>query len=139
MFIPQITQSEINSLQYFLKYCDGTIRYGNTTAQKSTSLTYIHQDYRKRLGIEREGRWCTLCLSNHAVETSYRLKKRMGPTWSQTPGRMRTKPLCGIRTTTKKPTLRLLFLGISFLLVNIWINILWRKISRPRRGAILFG
>ena len=70
----------------------------------STSLTYIHQDYRKRFGIE----------------TSYRLKN-----------------LCRIRTTTKKPTLRLLFLGISFLLVNIWINILWRKISRPRRGGRL--
>ena len=87
----------------------------------STSLTYIHQDYRKRFGIE----------------TSYRLKKRMRPTWSLTPGRTRTKPLCRIRTTTKKPTLRLLFVGISFLLVNIWINILWRKISRPRRGGRL--
>ena len=70
----------------------------------STSLTYIHQDYRKRFGIE----------------TSYRLKN-----------------LCRIRTTTKKPTLRLLFVGISFLLVNIWINMLWRKISKPRRGGRL--
>ncbi len=70
----------------------------------STSLTYIHQDYRKRFGIE----------------TSYRLKN-----------------LCRIRTTSKKPTLRLLFVGISFLLVNIWINILWRKISKPRRGGRL--
>jgi Transposase DDE domain len=70
----------------------------------STSLTYLHQDYRKRFGIE----------------TSYRLKN-----------------LCRIRTTTKKPTLRLLFVGISFLLVNIWINILWRKISQPRRGGRL--
>ena len=56
--------------------------------------------------------------------------------------------LCRIRTTTKKrmrpraadrrkgtrtkqPTLRLLFVGISFLLVNIWVNLLWRKISKP--------
>ncbi len=70
----------------------------------STSLTYIHQDYRKRFGIE----------------TSYRLKN-----------------LYRIRTTSKKPTLRLLFVGISFLLVNIWINILWRKISKPRRGGRL--
>ena len=42
-----------------------------------------------------------------------------------------------IRTTTKKPTLRLLFVGISFLLVNIWVNLLWRKISKPRRGGRL--
>ena len=54
------------------------------------------------------------------VETSYRLKN-----------------LCRIKTTTKKPTLRLLFVGISFLLVNIWVNLLWRRISRPRRGARL--
>lgn len=54
------------------------------------------------------------------IETSYRLKN-----------------LCRIRTTTKKPTLRLLFVGISFLLVNIWVNFLWRKISKPRRGGRL--
>ena len=54
------------------------------------------------------------------IETSYRLKN-----------------LCRIRTTTKKPTLRLLFVGISFILVNIWVNLLWRKISKPRRGARL--
>ena len=54
------------------------------------------------------------------IETSYRLKN-----------------LCRIRTTTKKPTLRILFVGISFLLVNIWVNLLWRKISKPRRGGRL--
>lgn len=55
-----------------------------------------------------------------AIETSYRMKN-----------------LCRIRTTTKKPTLRLLFVGISFLLVNIWVNLLWRKISKPRKGGRL--
>jgi putative transposase len=54
------------------------------------------------------------------IETSYRLKN-----------------LCRIRTTSKKPTLRLLFVGISFLLVNIWVNLLWRKISQPRKGGRL--
>jgi hypothetical protein len=54
------------------------------------------------------------------IESSYRLKN-----------------LCRIRTTTKKPTLRLLFVGISFLLVNIWVNFLWRKVSKPRRGGRL--
>ena len=54
------------------------------------------------------------------IETSYRLKN-----------------LCRIRTTTKKPNLRLLFVGISFLLVNIWVNFLWGKISKPRRGGRL--
>lgn len=69
-----------------------------------TSLSYIHQDYRKRFGIE----------------SSYRLKN-----------------FCRIRTTNKKPALRLLFVGISFILVNIWVNLLWLKISQKRRGGRL--
>lgn len=72
--------------------------------QVNISLSYIHQDYRKRFGIE----------------SSYRLKN-----------------LCRVSTTTKKPTLRLLFVGIAFLLVNIWINFLWKRISRSRRGGRL--
>lgn len=54
------------------------------------------------------------------IETSYRLKN-----------------ICRIRTTSKNPIIRLLFVGISFLLVNIWIYILWFKISKPRRGGRL--
>ena len=54
------------------------------------------------------------------IESSYRLKN-----------------LCRIRTTTKKPNLRLLFVGISFLLVNIWVDLLWKIISKPRRGGRL--
>ena len=54
------------------------------------------------------------------IESSYRLKN-----------------VCRIRTTTKNPIIRLLYVGISFLLVNIWIYILWAKISKPRRGGRL--
>lgn len=68
------------------------------------NLPYIHQDYRKRFGIE----------------SSYRLKN-----------------ICRIRTTNKKPVLRLLFVGVSFILINIWVNLLWLKISRKRRGGRL--
>lgn len=73
------------------------------SVQSELSLSYIHQDYRKRFGIE----------------SSYRLKN-----------------LSRIRTNNN-PLLRLLFVGISFLLVNIWVNLLWLKISRPRRGCRL--
>ena len=54
------------------------------------------------------------------IETSYRLKN-----------------ICRIRTNNKNPVLRLLFVGISFLLVNIWVNLLWLKISRKRKGSRL--
>ncbi|WP_373478590.1 hypothetical protein [Geminocystis sp.] len=47
------------------------------------------------------------------------------------------KNTCRIRTTSKKPTWRLLFVGISFLLINIWVNILWSKVSKPRKGGRL--
>jgi hypothetical protein len=54
------------------------------------------------------------------IETSYRLKN-----------------ICRIRTNNKNPVLRLLFVGISFLLVNIWVNLLWRRISLRRKGSRL--
>ena len=54
------------------------------------------------------------------IESSYRLKN-----------------ICRIRTTTKNPIIRLLYVGISFLIVNIWIYILWSKISKARRGSRL--
>jgi len=47
------------------------------------------------------------------------------------------KNICRIRTNNKNPVLRLLFVGVSFLLVNIWVNILWLKISQKRRGCRL--
>jgi IS4 transposase len=68
------------------------------------NLSFIHQDYRRRFGIE----------------SSYRLKN-----------------ICRIRTNNKKPVLRLLFIGISFILVNIWVYLLWFKISRKRKGRRL--
>ena len=54
------------------------------------------------------------------IESSYRLKNN-----------------CRIRTTTKNPIIRLLFVGISFLILNIWVNFLWQRISQPRRGGRL--
>ena len=52
------------------------------------------------------------------IETSYRIKNH---------GR--------IRTTTKNPVLRLLFVALAFILVNIWIFLLWTKVSATRRGG----
>ena len=47
----------------------------------------------------------------------------------------RQKNLCRIRTTTKNPVTRLLYVGIAFLLVNLWTFMLWTYVSRPRRGG----
>ncbi|MBU4547544.1 MAG: transposase [Euryarchaeota archaeon] len=39
------------------------------------------------------------------------------------------------RTTTKKPALRLLYIGLGFLLVNIWIYLQWTYLSIRRKGG----
>jgi len=54
------------------------------------------------------------------IETSYRLKN-----------------LCRIRTAVKNPALRLLFVGLSFTIVNLWVYILWEYVSYPRKGGRL--
>ena len=51
------------------------------------------------------------------IETSYRMKNH-----------------CRIRTTTKNPTLRLLFVALAFILVNLWVYLLWRFVSYRNRG-----
>jgi putative transposase len=49
----------------------------------------------------------------------------------------RIKNICRIKTTNKKPVIRLLFIGLSFILINVWVNLLWKKVSLPRRGGRL--
>ncbi|MBE9136387.1 hypothetical protein IQ254_04080 [Nodosilinea sp. LEGE 07088] len=45
------------------------------------------------------------------------------------------KNQCRIRTTTKHPGVRLLFVVVAFLLVNLWIWLLWTQLSVGRRGG----
>lgn len=52
------------------------------------------------------------------IETSYRLKNH-----------------CRIRTTTKNPVVRLLFVALAFVLVNLWVYLLWYFVSRSKRGG----
>ena len=54
------------------------------------------------------------------IETSYRIKNH-----------------CRIRTTTKNPVVRLLFVALAFVLVNLWVCLLWRFVSRSGSGARL--
>jgi putative transposase len=56
--------------------------------------------------------------SRFGIETSYRMKN-----------------LCRIRTTTRNPITRLLFVALGFILVNLWIYLLWHYVSRTQRGG----
>ena len=40
-----------------------------------------------------------------------------------------------IHSSTKKPALRLLYIGLGLLLTNIWIYIQWTYLSIPRQGG----
>jgi IS4 transposase len=52
------------------------------------------------------------------IETSYRIKNQSR-----------------IRTTTKNPVTRLLFVALAFILVNLWVYWLWYFVSRTQRGG----
>jgi putative transposase len=52
------------------------------------------------------------------IETSYRLKNH-----------------CRIRTSSKNPVTRLLFVALAFILVNLWVYLLWCFVSRTQRGG----
>lgn len=68
----------------------------------SLKLRGIHDDYRKRFGIE----------------TSYRMKNE-----------------CRIKTSSKNPVVRLLYVGIAFILTDIWVYLSWTYISFHRKGG----
>jgi putative transposase len=52
------------------------------------------------------------------IETSYRLKNH-----------------CRIRTTSKNPVVRFLFVALAFILVNLWVYLLWFFVGRTQRGG----
>jgi putative transposase len=69
------------------------------------SLHQLHDDYRHRFG----------------VEASYRLMNQVR-----------------VRTTVKaekSAALRLLFVGVGFFLLNLWVSLKWQRVSQPRRGG----
>ncbi len=52
------------------------------------------------------------------IESSYRMKNK-----------------CRIKTTIKNPTIRFLFIALSFLIINIWIYLLWHYVSTLKRSS----
>ncbi|MEH2172778.1 MAG: hypothetical protein V7K45_07885 [Nostoc sp.] len=53
-----------------------------------------------------------------SIESSYRMKNQ-----------------CRIKTTIKNPTIRLLFVALAFLIINIWIYLVWHYLSRLKRST----
>lgn len=136
--MPAIRRGKQGGVNQFLK---GRKSYKTTytmTSNKGNSVTFelavickYRRGKRKRKGIEYLVYVIyKLTTSLNHIHSSYR--QRFGIESSY-----RVKNICRIRTTSKQPILRLLFIGISFILINIWINLLWVKISKSRRGKRL--
>ncbi len=136
--LPAIKRGKTGGINQFLKGRKSYKSRYTMSSRKGNSVTFeiwIVCRYKKgkrgKKGVEY------LVYVVHEIKTSLayireNYRKRFGIESSY-----RIKNLCRIKTTTKKPTIRLLFVGISFILVNIWVNFLWRRISQPRRGARL--
>jgi hypothetical protein len=136
--MPAIKTGKKGGIKQFLK---GRKSYKTTytiTRNQDDSVTFslwIICKYRKEKGKKREVQYFVYVVHNVKTNLDYiyqDYRKRFGIETSY-----RLKNICRIKTNNKNPVLRLLFVGISFLLVNIWVNLLWLKISRKRKGSRL--
>ncbi|MGK7885078.1 MAG: ISH3 family transposase [Crocosphaera sp.] len=136
--MPAIRRGKKGGIKQFLQ---GRKSYKTTYTMKKSAEDYVTFDlwiivkYRKgkrnKYGLEYLVYVVYKAdVSLNYIQTDYR--KRFGIESSY-----RIKNICRIKTTNKKPVIRLLLLGISFILVNIWVSLLWRKVSLPRRGGRL--
>ena len=67
-------------------------------------------------------------LSLHMIHDDYRLRFGIESSY-------RLKNQCLIKTTIKNPIIRLLFVALAFLIINIWIYLLWRYFSTLKRSS----
>ncbi|MGC8713593.1 MAG: transposase, partial [Leptodesmis sp.] len=113
---------------YATRYTLTSAQYGSVTCQMRVVCTY-HQGFKGKHGIQYTlyvVHRVTIALNQlhrhykdrFGIETSYRLKNQ-----------------CRIRTTSKNPVVRLLFVALAFILVNLWVCLLWFFVSQTQRGG----
>jgi Transposase DDE domain len=115
---------------YATDYTINSPKYGSITCQMRVVCGY-HKGFKGQHGIRY------LVYATHRVKIAlnqlhHYYRQRFGIETSY-----RLKNHCRIRTTTKNPVLRLLFVALAFILVNLWVYLLWHFISRSRRGGQL--
>ena len=129
--MPAIKTGKKGGIKQFLK---GRKSYKTTytiTRDKDDSVTFdlgiickYRKGKRKKYGVQYFA-YVTYKINTNLEYIYQDYRKRFGIESSY-----RLKNICRIKTNNKNPVLRLLFIGISFLIVNIWVNILWLRISR---------
>ena len=112
---------------YVTPYRLKSVKYGQVTCEMRVVCGY-HKGFKGQHGIRY------LVYVVHRVKVALRqlpdyYRERFGIETSY-----RMKNHCRIRTTTKNPILRLLFVALAFILVNLWVYLLWHFISRCHRG-----
>jgi putative transposase len=113
---------------YFTPYTLNSSKHGSVQCQIAVVCSYykgfkaqpgicyvLYVVHRIQVGLHQRHHYYR---ERFGIETSYRLKNH-----------------CRIRTTTKNPLLRLLFVALAFLLVNLWVYLLWQFVSRSRPGG----
>src|SRR3954469_22672815 len=114
----------------------GWSTYTLTDAQKQTATVSICVKCRNLSGErDRHGRqaliyayWGFQPASPESVFTTYRQRFGIETSYRQMhEGR--------IRTTTRRPEVRLLYVGIALVLRNLWVWLHYAVLSRPRRGG----
>ena len=114
----------------------GWFRYTLTSANQRTATVLICVHCRNWQGRRnRHGRqtlvyacWGVSPTTTHWVYQVYR--QRFGIETSY-----RQLHEARIKTSTRDPLLRLLFVGIALLLRNVWVWVHWHCLSTPRRGG----
>lgn len=113
---------------YVTRYLLESRQYGEVSCQMRVVCTY-QKGFKGKHGIQyslyvvHRVKVALHQLHQHykhrfGIETSYRLKNH-----------------CRIRTTTKNPVTRLLFVALTFIVVNLWVYLLWCFVSRTQRGG----
>jgi len=110
------------------RYTLTSAQYGSVTCQMRVVCSY-YKGFKGKHGIQYTlyvVHRVTVALNQlhqhykdrFGIETSYRIKND-----------------CRIRTTSKNPVVRLLFVALAFILVNLWVYLLWFFVSRTQRGG----
>lgn len=120
----------IRRKSYATDYTLNSPKYGSITCQMRVVCGY-HKGFKGQHGIRY------LVYATHRVKIAlnqlhHYYRQRFGIETSY-----RLQNHCRIRTTTKNPVLRLLFVALAFILVNRWVYLLWYFISCSRRGGQL--
>ena len=107
----------LNSQQYDTVVCQMVVvyRYRKGHRQQHGVQHLLYVTHRLQMAphqIHRHYR------ERFGIKTSYRIKNH-----------------CRIRSTTKSPVLRLFFVALALILVNLWVYLLWSYISVTQRGG----